>query len=144
MEKLDYSQTIELLEKLSQKHEDVSVFYDNGWGDSKDCQKSYTIIVDGDGQKPFAEIDLETFKLLRTNEILAGNNLITYKARRNHTYKKCKFYLDCINRNDWCDYEDYLFRSRHLMERDRINKQRVETRRRNKEKKNLENSNGKS
>jgi hypothetical protein len=45
-------------------------------------------VKDGNGQKPIAWIDEETFKKLRKNNEIGENVLHTYKARTFHCFRE--------------------------------------------------------
>lgn len=74
-----------ILRQLKKISEDVAVFCDAGWGDSGQ-KMTYEIISDGNGQKPYARMTKQVFDDLRSKGYLAGNSLITYKARRLHAF----------------------------------------------------------
>ena len=80
---INYASAIMLMQKLKLQTDDIAVCVDCGWGDSP---LEISIILDGNGQKPQANISQITYKLLLKNNIIGLNNLQTYKARKNHQY----------------------------------------------------------
>jgi hypothetical protein len=83
MEVEDWKECVGLMRKLREETKDVGVFVDGGWNEAE-C--TYTIVTNGDGQKPHAEISEALFRELRGKGYLGGNILITYKKRRFHRF----------------------------------------------------------
>ncbi len=84
---ISYEQAIEIMSKIyDTETPDVSVFVDRGWGDDPTIEAEYSIIKDGHGREPVAFINHETYLKLLENEIIGPNNLITFKARKNHQF----------------------------------------------------------
>lgn len=87
MKETNYRQAIDLMDSIKKETDDIGIFIDNGWGDSEQ-PTYYTIIKDGDGQKPLAWISKDTYDLLRENNLVGPNRLQTFKARRFHYFKE--------------------------------------------------------
>jgi len=83
MSDLDTKDCLVLFRTLRKMTTDVGVLVDGGW-DEKEL--TYTIITDGNGQKPHGEISAEVFQELRKKGWLGGNTLVTYKKRRFHRF----------------------------------------------------------
>lgn len=79
---VDQAKTV--LDQLAADHEWVSVFWNRGWGDSP---TDISIIVDGDGQNPRAQITRDVYTTLVSNQVIGANTYVGFKARRIHDYK---------------------------------------------------------
>lgn len=79
-------EAVRLLESLAADYDQVSVFWDRGWGDNNQPAE-ISIIVDGDGQNPKAHITADVYRALCDAGTVGENTLMTYKARRVHDYK---------------------------------------------------------
>lgn len=75
-----------LLQQLRARHGDVAVFWDKGWGDA-DTALEISVIVDGDGQWPYAYLTESVYERLVVFGVVAPNSLRTFKARKLHDYE---------------------------------------------------------
>lgn len=74
-----------LMTRLAKRFEWVAVFWDRGWGDHGETAE-ISIIVDGNGQMPYAYLTAELYKELRSRGVIAGNTYGGFKARRVHDF----------------------------------------------------------
>ncbi len=74
-----------LLTLLAADHDEVSVYWDRGWGHNGAAEIS--IVTDGNGRTPHAYITPEVYTDLIRREVVGGNSLMTAKDRRVHDFK---------------------------------------------------------
>ena len=99
MKILEYEEAVLLMHRLSIKH-DVSVLFDCGL-EELICNANISIIIDGHGNDPIGEVSYATYEKLYENKIISGNNLQTYKKRRNHDF--------CKDSSEWIEYMGMKF-----------------------------------
>jgi hypothetical protein len=74
----DYTRVVKLL----RENEDSGVYYDGGWSDM--ARGSYQMTLSGDMSSDNSVVSKDLFNRLRKTNVLGGNRLVTYKARRWH------------------------------------------------------------
>lgn len=74
-----------LMARLAERFDWVAVFWDRGWGDHGESAE-ISIIVDGNGQMPYAYLTTDLYKELRGRKLIAENTYGGYKARRVHDF----------------------------------------------------------
>jgi len=83
MKLLNFDEVVDKMIQMKKDGLSPEIFTNRGWGDQP---LEIHLIEDGDGQTPLAEINIETFKRLKTEGIITGNKLLTYKARTLHFF----------------------------------------------------------
>jgi hypothetical protein len=77
-----------LMRRLAKDNEWVSVFWDRGWGDSGQVAE-ISVIVDHNGQMPKALLTPDIYKELQASNVIRGNTLQSFKARKIHDLSYC-------------------------------------------------------
>jgi hypothetical protein len=80
---------VALMNRLAERYEWVSVFWDRGWGDSGQPLE-ISIIVDGDGQAPLAWLTRDVYRELLAQQAIQPNSYGGYKARKLHDFQTPK------------------------------------------------------